>query len=86
MKPEYYLLESGLEAGQLILFNDHRLVIQVLDDEIMKSLVDLEYDGLDGRIALDKDAWPPRSVNVQRARHCHIPLTAFGMLACEPDL
>ena len=50
-----YLIQSGLQEGQLLLLDDQRGVVQILDDEIVPLGIDLQDDGFDGGITFHKN-------------------------------
>lgn len=51
-----YLFEPLFEAIQLVPLDHQMLVVEVLHDVVVVLLIDLQDDGLDGRITLHKYA------------------------------
>lgn len=51
-----YVFEFLLEEVHHIFLDNDALLVQILDDEVVVNAVDVDDDGLDGRIALDQDA------------------------------
>lgn len=52
-----YILKLGLQQGNHVFFDNHPLIVEILNDEIMAVAIDIHDDGFDGGIALDQDAW-----------------------------
>ncbi|KAB8737517.1 hypothetical protein FH972_026476 [Carpinus fangiana] len=52
-----YLSQLALQLVELLLLDQYRFIVQVLNDDVVSLRVYLHNDGLDGRIALDKHPW-----------------------------
>lgn len=51
-----YVFELLFEKVNHIFLDNDTFLVQVLDDKVVVHAVDVDDDGLDGRIALDQDA------------------------------
>lgn len=51
-----YVFELLFEKMNHIFLDNDTFFVQVLDDEVVVHAVDIDDNGLDGRIALDQDA------------------------------
>jgi hypothetical protein len=51
-----YVFELLFEKVNHIFLDDDTLLVQVFDDKVVVNAVDVDDDGLDGRITLDQDA------------------------------
>lgn len=51
-----YVLEFLLEQVNHVFLNHDTFLVQIFDDEIVVDAIDVDDDGLDGRIAFDQDA------------------------------
>lgn len=81
-----YILQLLFQERNHVLLNYNTLLVEILYDEVMVVAVNVDDDGLDGRIALDEHAW-----NYQN-RHCDgiqlvsiVPLIARGILLAFGD-
>jgi len=52
-----HIFQLGLQQLDHVLFDDEARLVEVFDDVIVALLVDVDDDGLDGRLALDEDTW-----------------------------
>lgn len=57
LRRESYLVKPHLEDVQHAFIDNERLVIQLLDDEVVLLAVDFDDYGFDGGVAFNKDAW-----------------------------
>lgn len=51
-----YVLEFLLEQVNHVFLHHDTFLVQILDDEVVINAIDVDDDGLDGRIAFDQDA------------------------------
>ena len=51
-----YVLEFLLEQVNHVFLNHDTFLVQIFDDEVVVDAIDVDDDGLDGRIAFDQDA------------------------------
>jgi hypothetical protein len=52
-----HIFDMHLQVRDHVLLDDEVRLVEVLDDVIVFFAVDVDDDGLDGRLALDEDTW-----------------------------
>lgn len=76
-----YILQLLFQERNHVLLNYNTLLVEVLYDEVMVVAVNVDDDGLDGRIALDEHAWNYQKRHDDGIRLVSIvPLIARGIL------
>lgn len=60
MAKRSYLVQPTFQLGELLGFDDQRLIIEILNDEVVVFRINLYDDSFDGFVTLDKDTFKPR--------------------------
>lgn len=51
------MLKLLLQDRHHVFLDYHARVVQILNDKVVACAVNVDNDGLDGRVALDENAW-----------------------------